>query len=179
MTRTSRMTFVLALVAAVAATGCSKKLATEGPNNDPTGSGTPGSTSNHGDNSSSNPKDPGKGAGEQGKHIWQDIHFSYDDASLDAEAKSQLSSDGDYLTGNSSVSVTIEGHCDERGSVEYNQALGEQRANSVRDYLKSYGVTGDSRMRTISYGKMKPIDLGHDETAFARNRRVHIVQGSR
>ena len=178
MTRITRMTFALALLAAFAASGCSKKTMAEGPPTNPTGPSTPGSTANNGDKNPANPSDPGKGSTE-GKHIWQDVHFAYDDASLDTDSKTQLAGDGDYLTKNTAVQVTIEGHCDERGSVEYNQALGEQRANSVRAYLTSYGVSNESRLHTISYGKMKPIDPGHDETAYSRNRRVHFVEGSR
>jgi peptidoglycan-associated lipoprotein len=70
--------------------------------------------------------------------------------------------------------VVIEGHCDERGSVEYNLALGERRARAAKDFLVSYGVPA-TRLTTISYGKERPFDAGHDESAWAKNRRAHFV----
>jgi len=73
-----------------------------------------------------------------------------------------------------SWTVTIEGHCDERGTAEYNLALGERRAIAVRAYLVSLGIAAD-RLRTVSYGKEFPFDPGHDEAAFAKNRRAHFV----
>ena len=78
------------------------------------------------------------------------------------------------LKRNPSWVVTIEGHCDERGTAEYNLALGERRANAARAYLVSLGIPAD-RLRTISYGKEFPFDPGHDEAAWARNRRAHFV----
>ena len=87
----------------------------------------------------------------------------------------------DYVTDNAGVlkqyttwTVTIEGHCDERGTAEYNLALGERRAVAARAYLVSLGVSAD-RLRTVSYGKEFPFDPGHDETAYAKNRRAHFV----
>ena len=71
-------------------------------------------------------------------------------------------------------SITIEGHCDERGTAEYNLALGERRAISARSYLVSVGIAAD-RLRTVSYGKEFPFDPGHDEGAFSKNRRAHFV----
>ena len=70
--------------------------------------------------------------------------------------------------------MTIEGHCDERGTAEYNLALGERRATAARAYLVSLGIPAD-RLRTVSYGKEFPFDPGHDESAFAKNRRAHFV----
>jgi len=72
------------------------------------------------------------------------------------------------------VSITIEGHCDERGTVEYNLALGEKRSGAARDYLVNAGVEA-SRIQTVSYGKERPFAEGHDETAWAQNRRAHFV----
>jgi peptidoglycan-associated lipoprotein len=73
-----------------------------------------------------------------------------------------------------SGNVIVEGHCDERGSVEYNLALGERRAKAAKEYLVSYGITA-SRITTISYGKERPFDPGHDENSWAQNRRAHFV----
>jgi peptidoglycan-associated lipoprotein len=75
---------------------------------------------------------------------------------------------------NPSVKIQIEGHCDERGTVEYNLALGERRANSAKRYLSSLGLTVN-RVSTISYGKEKPLDPGHNEEAWAKNRRDHFI----
>jgi peptidoglycan-associated lipoprotein len=73
-----------------------------------------------------------------------------------------------------SWTVTVEGHCDERGTAEYNLALGERRAGAARAYLVSLGISGD-RLKIVSYGKEFPFDPGHDESAFSKNRRAHFV----
>jgi peptidoglycan-associated lipoprotein len=104
----------------------------------------------------------------------EDAFFDYDDFSLRQDAKAALEKDGKYLQKNSSTNVVIEGHCDERGSVEYNLALGEKRARAAKEYLTSYGI-GGGRVTTISYGKERPFDQGHDESAWAKNRRAHVV----
>ncbi len=104
----------------------------------------------------------------------EDAFFDFDDFSLRQDAKSSLEKDGKYLEKNSVSRVVIEGHCDERGSVEYNLALGEKRARAAKDYLVSYGIPG-GRLTTISYGKERPFDQGHDEEAWSKNRRAHVV----
>jgi peptidoglycan-associated lipoprotein len=104
----------------------------------------------------------------------EDAFFDFDDFSLRQDAKSALETDGKYLQKNSDVRIVIEGHCDERGSVEYNLALGEKRARAAKEYLVSYGIPG-SRLTTISYGKERPFDPGHDESSWAKNRRAHVV----
>lgn len=103
-----------------------------------------------------------------------DIHFDYDSAALTDEARNKLESHGNWLRRFPSVTILIEGHCDERGTVEYNLALGERRAMAAYSYLQSLGVPVD-RLKTISYGKEFPLDPGHDEAAWARNRRAHFV----
>lgn len=103
-----------------------------------------------------------------------DAFFDYDDASLRADAKTALEGDAKYLETNSGSKAVIEGHCDERGSVEYNLALGERRAKAAKDFLVSYGIP-ENRLTTISYGKERPFDPGHDESAWAKNRRAHVV----
>ena len=106
--------------------------------------------------------------------LLKDIHFDYDDSSLKSTAKDILNANADVLLDNPWVDVVIEGHCDERGTVEYNLALGERRALAAKRYLVSYGVD-ESRISVISYGKERPLDRGHDEEAWARNRRAHFV----
>lgn len=104
----------------------------------------------------------------------QDAYFDFDDASLRDDAKNALEGNAKYMERNSGMAVVVEGHCDERGSVEYNIALGEKRARAAKDFLVSYGVTA-SRITTISYGKERPFDPGHSEEAWAKNRRAHFV----
>ncbi len=104
----------------------------------------------------------------------QDAFFDYDDASLRSDAKAALEANAKYLDRSSGTNVVVEGHCDERGSVEYNLALGERRARAAKEFLVSYGVAGN-RLTTISYGKERPFDPGHDESAWAKNRRAHFV----
>jgi peptidoglycan-associated lipoprotein len=103
----------------------------------------------------------------------EDIHFDLDSASLTDAARAILEKHALWLQSHRSARVSIEGHCDERGTVEYNLALGEQRARAARDYLESLGVAAE-RLRTVSYGKERPLDPASNEEAWARNRRVHF-----
>jgi len=103
-----------------------------------------------------------------------DIRFEYDSAALTDEARATLEKHALWLQGRRGVRVTVEGHCDERGTVEYNLALGEQRARAARDYLVSLGVAAD-RIRVVSYGKERPLDPGTGEAAWAKNRRDHFA----
>ncbi len=104
----------------------------------------------------------------------QPVFFEYDSSEIDAAGQSVLQSNAARLKTNASWTITIEGHCDERGTAEYNLALGERRAVAARAYLVSLGIAAD-RLRTVSYGKEFPFDPGHDEAAYARNRRAHFV----
>ncbi len=101
------------------------------------------------------------------------INFSYDSSSLTSEAQGTLRDDSKWLLDHPGTGVQIEGHCDERGTNEYNLALGERRARSAFDYLRSLGVKKE-QMRTISYGEELPLDTGHDEEAYAKNRRAQF-----
>jgi peptidoglycan-associated lipoprotein len=103
-----------------------------------------------------------------------DAFFDFDEASLRADAKSALENNAKWMQANSGSNVIVEGHCDERGSVEYNLALGERRAKAAKEYLVSYGIAA-GRITTISYGKERPFDPGHDENAWSQNRRAHFV----
>ena len=102
------------------------------------------------------------------------VYFDYDAFDLTTEARKTLSDNASWLGERPSVHVVVEGHCDKRGSTEYNLALGEKRGQVVRKYLRSLGVAQE-RMALISYGEEKPIDYGDTEVAFARNRRVEMV----
>ena len=102
------------------------------------------------------------------------VFFDYDSADLTPAAKSALDENSGVLKKYGTWVLTIEGHCDERGTPEYNLALGERRAVAARTYLVALGVAAD-RLRTVSYGKEFPFDAGHDEAAWAKNRRAHFV----
>lgn len=106
------------------------------------------------------------------------VYFAFDDYSLSASAQSALNTMADALKANAGAVVQIEGHCDERGSIEYNLALGERRANSVKNYLTQMGVDA-GRLTTISYGEEKPAADGHDESAWGKNRRAEFVVTNR
>jgi peptidoglycan-associated lipoprotein len=103
-----------------------------------------------------------------------DVYFDYDEASLSEDARGRLARNAELLKAQAQFMVTIEGHADERGTNEYNLALGERRANAVRDYLSSLGVGGD-RLRTISYGEERPVCTTTDESCWSQNRRAHMV----
>ena len=103
----------------------------------------------------------------------QDIHFEYDSSELTSMAKLVLKEKAEWLKENYSVSIIIEGHCDERGTTEYNLALGERRASVAKAYLTNLGIS-DSRMNTVTYGEEQPIDTGMTESAYRKNRRAHF-----
>jgi peptidoglycan-associated lipoprotein len=102
------------------------------------------------------------------------VFFDYDSADLSPAGKTALDENAGVLKKYGTWVLTIEGHCDERGTPEYNLALGERRAVAARTYLVALGVAAD-RLRTVSYGKEFPFDAGHDENAWAKNRRAHFV----
>jgi peptidoglycan-associated lipoprotein len=102
------------------------------------------------------------------------IYFEFDKSTLLEEAKLTLKQKAAWLMAHPNVSIIVEGHCDERGTSEYNMALGDRRARSARDYLVDLGIDS-RRMTTISYGEEKPIALGHNEAAWAKNRRAEFV----
>ena len=105
---------------------------------------------------------------------FEDIHFDFDKSFIREDAKPVLQKVAEYLKKNPGASLLIEGHCDERGTAEYNIALGERRAASAKSYLVSLGVKGGG-LSTVSFGEEKPVDPGHNEEAWAKNRRAHIV----
>jgi peptidoglycan-associated lipoprotein len=106
--------------------------------------------------------------------VVNDVFFAFDRYNLTDESKGILEGNAAELKRDADASITIEGHCDERGTISYNLALGEKRAIAARDYLVSLGVSG-SRVNVVSYGKERPFDTGHTEAAWAKNRRAHFV----
>jgi len=117
-----------------------------------------------------------KGSLEESIKAFEDqmIYFDFDMFNLTAEARDILSQKASFLKANANYTVQIQGHCDERGTTEYNLALGERRAKSAQDYLVSLGIARE-RLTTISYGKERPIDPGHTEEAWAKNRNAQFV----
>jgi len=104
----------------------------------------------------------------------EDIRFGYDSAELTPQARNSLDANTQWLRRNPTVTILVEGHCDERGTVEYNLALGERRAMAAYNFMVSSGIPGE-RIKTISYGKEFPVNPGHNETAWTENRRAHFV----
>ena len=117
-----------------------------------------------------------EGRGEGGP--LQDVLFAFDSYDLSSESRSTVQMNADWLRSNLQVKVEIEGHCDERGTVEYNLALGAKRAKAVRDYLVSLGIAPE-RLSTISYGEELPLCRESTEGCWQQNRRVHFLALSR
>ena len=109
---------------------------------------------------------------------FQPVFFAYDSAEINAPGQQVLAANAQVLKKYADWVITIEGHADERGTAEYNLALGERRAVAARAYLMSLGIPGD-RLKTVSYGKEFPFDPGHNEEAWSKNRRAHFVVTSR
>jgi len=120
---------------------------------------------------------PGGVVGEQDMQIVQStlraVYFDYDQFTLTPDGQAAIQFNADVLRRAPNVRVVVEGHCDERGTDEYNLALGERRARATVDYLVGLGITPD-RMTTVSYGSELPVDPGHNEAAWAKNRRAYL-----
>ena len=167
-----RMTSLAVAVSALALAGCKTKAPDDLPVNSTqteagmnTGAGSTGGY------------DPVPGtqehfvAGVNGQNV---IYFDTDRFNIDSADAAALQTQAQYLARNPSVSITVEGHADERGTRDYNLALGERRANAAKNYLVSLGVAA-GRVATVSYGKERPVALGSDEQAWAQNRRAVSV----
>ncbi len=159
---------VLGLTLALA--GCSsKKTKPVGAEN---GSGSNIGESGQGGSSLTNLQNGTLGSGTGGP--LSDIHFAYNAYTIEPQDGSVLKSNASWLEKNQQTRVQVEGHCDERGSEEYNIALGAKRAQAAKDYLVTLGIPA-SRISTISYGKELPLCTDHDESCWAQNRRDHFV----
>ncbi|HYC58298.1 MAG TPA: OmpA family protein [Thermoanaerobaculia bacterium] len=110
------------------------------------------------------------------KGYLRDAFYNYDEATLDDAAQSALTASANWLKSGpgASYNLLIEGHCDERGTEQYNLALGDKRANSAKDFLVTLGVDA-GRIRTVSYGEERPFEEGHDDSSWSQNRRAHLV----
>jgi peptidoglycan-associated lipoprotein len=183
---------VLALAATLAATGCKHRpvrvtpipgsLVGNVPDNSANGTLPPGNPMDNGANANSMPGSMPTTSLDTFEGMIKDraalaaytIHFAFDSAVIRDSEQANLSSVAAALSASPNDKLLIEGNCDERGTEEYNRALGERRALAAREALANAGVSPD-RIRTISYGKDKPVDPGHDEAAWAKNRRDDFV----
>lgn len=155
-----RLALFVAVASLAMAVGCSKKPK-------PDESSIPNATAAD-ENTATGDSDSGKAMG------LQTVHFPYDSFALDQAAKNTLKANADILKSHASVKIQIEGHCDQRGGIQYNIALGEKRANAAKAYLSDLGVAAD-RVTTISFGKERPVDQGNTDEAHAKNRRANFV----
>ena len=174
MRRTPALLLVLVMgLAALSAAGCAKKAQEAPPAPAPAppvaAPATPVPTP-----TPTPPETPAPSTSRITAEDFTDVFFDLDSYALRDDAKVALDKAAKLLRDNAGASLTIEGHCDERGTVEYNQALGEKRANAARDYLVNAGVPA-TRIQSLSYGKERPFAEGHDESAWAQNRRAHFV----
>ncbi|MBI3801405.1 MAG: peptidoglycan-associated lipoprotein Pal [Deltaproteobacteria bacterium] len=162
------------LLVTVFISGCPKKTPP------PSEVGGPGGGLGPGERGETNLPPPGDttrehiehGPGEEGGPL-QDIHFAYDSFELSSEARETLRTNSDWLRNNSQAKIEIEGHCDDRGTAEYNLALGAKRAKAARDYLASLGISPE-RLSTISYGEELPSCREETESCWEQNRRAHF-----
>ena len=106
--------------------------------------------------------------------VLERIYFQFDKSDLSDTARRTLRRNADWLNNNPSFRVIVEGHCDERGTIEYNLALGQRRANTVREYLVNLDIPAN-RLRIVSFGEERPAQLGHDDSAWSMNRRAEFV----
>ena len=167
----NRTAIALAALGAVALAGCSKKPPAELPPAPQANAGPPAPVG------PATPNGPVPGTEAHFAQVMQGrdvIYFDTDKYNIDADDQQALSQQARYLQQYPNVRVTIEGHCDERGTRDYNLALGERRANAAKNYLASLGVSPD-RISTVSYGKERPAALGSTEEAWAKNRRAVTV----
>lgn len=165
-----KVVWVLALVAVVLSSGmvgCKKKPKTgAGAGYDEFGGALGPADGTAGYGSLTNPDDLQAVASQ-----FAAVYFDYDSSQVAASERSKLDAVAEYLRGNPSIGLVVEGHCDERGSNEYNLALGERRAQAVRAYLIGLGIESE-RIKTVSYGEEQPAAFGHDEASWTQNRRA-------
>ncbi len=121
-----------------------------------------------------NADSPDSSASDPSSYRAETVYFAFDDYSVNTESQDKLNKLASFLKASAGKMVQIEGHCDERGSVEYNLALGERRAQSVKRYLEQLGVDS-KRLTTVSYGEEKPVETGHSEEVWSKNRRAEFV----
>lgn len=180
-----KMGVLVLAVAMLFSIGCAKKQTVQQDTSAPPVAGKdspaavradegPGAQTPAGDRTAAAEAAAGVAVTEEKASPFQDIRFDFDKSNIREDAKPILAKVADHMKKNKGARLLVEGHCDERGTAEYNMALGDRRAASAKKYLESLGVSSDS-VSTISFGKEKPADPGHDEAAWAKNRRAHFV----
>ncbi len=174
-------TIIILLAAALALAACKRTPVQDGVAVDDAGMANGGGASTSGLGADSGTSGSGFGSGtgaDDGDPLSKRVvYFEYDSSLMTPEAQVIAEAHANYLLSNPGVSLVLEGHADERGTREYNLALGEDRAKSVSQFMQAVGVQS-SRIRTISYGEERPVALGHDESAWSLNRRVEILYGN-
>lgn len=156
---------ILTLALGLLATGCKKRVPPQETYTQPTTSDTSSATDA---STTTNSFDT-----DLTKLQLEDIHYEFDSSELRTAAREILKGTAQYLSENPTMTLIVEGHCDERGTTEYNLALGQRRAEAAKRYLISLGVS-DRRLKTVSYGEERPAVMGHDEEAWWQNRRAHF-----
>jgi peptidoglycan-associated lipoprotein len=185
-TRSWKWAVLVLSVAALVATGCAKKQTVKSDGTQGSAAGAPSGVAEAPVTAPPTPASPAPpqevaSAAEAGVAVTEEKPSRFDDVRFDFD-KSELREDGrktsqavaDYMKKNPKAALLIEGHCDERGTAEYNMALGERRATAVMNYIASLGVP-KAALSTVSFGKEKPLDPDHNEGAWAKNRRAHFV----
>ncbi len=173
------------LVVAVVATGCSKKQTVKSDAGAGAAAPAAGETAAQQAPAAQAPAQPvmtakqaeaarGVAVTEEKASMFADVRFDFDRSDLRDDAKKTCQEVAAYMKKNPGKKLLVEGHCDDRGTAEYNMALGDRRATSVKNYLVSLGVP-TSALSTVSFGKERPLDPGHNEEAWAKNRRAHFV----
>jgi len=169
---------LIVLPVSISVTGCSSTKPEElqaAATKAPTASNSPaGAPSSSTDSSSLEAAQRGQSTATPASSPLKDVYFDFDSYDLGPDARATLKTNGDWLKANPAAQVQIEGHCDERGTTEYNLALGSKRAQSVKDYLVTLGAAAD-RLSTISYGEELPVCTEHNEACWQKNRRARFV----
>lgn len=158
---------VIALVTVILAIGCTSKKKVDDTQDVPAAAV---------DNSAMNFDAAGSDSGKINGLVT--VRFEYDRSTLSSQAKKDLAGNAEWIKANPKSSIQIEGHCDNRGTIEYNLALGERRAQAVKSYLVGLGIAGD-RLNVISYGEEKPLVDGDSEEAWSKNRRANFLPMSK
>ena len=168
----NRKHFVVSLIIALALAGCAGEEAVK-PSSDETGA-APAQTAPAGDKGASGAALSDREKQRRAELLAQRrVHFAFDSSSIDDEARAIIEAHSAHLVANPQLKVTLEGNCDERGTREYNLALGERRAQSVERMMKVLGVAGN-RIKQVSYGEEKPLCQEHNESCWRQNRRAEI-----
>lgn len=159
---------LITLSLALAISSCKSAKTTDDLTEIPDGSGTTSTELNTGDDNVMGDSDSGKAMG------LQTVYFPYDSSNIEGASLATVKGNAEILKAHPTAKIQIEGHCDQRGGIQYNIALGERRANAIREAMKKEGIAGD-RITTISYGKERIIDMNMTEEAYSKNRRGNFV----